>query len=68
MVKEKKHKTSMGVEEANDNLNGRRESFFFPINGKPSLICRPHGTFEPVKEKGNQWRYILSPVFMGVAE
>lgn len=42
----------MGAEEANDNLNGRRESFFFPINGKPSLICHPHGTFEPVKEKG----------------
>lgn len=67
MVK-KTHKPSMGAEEANDNLNGRRESFFFPINGRPSLICHPHGTFEPVKEKGNQWRFILSLVFVGTAE
>lgn len=58
----------MCAEETNDNLNGRRERFFFPINGKPSLICHPDGTFEPVMEKGNQCRFVLSLVFVGTAE
>lgn len=34
-----------------DVLNSGRESFFLPINGKPSLICHLHSTFEPVREK-----------------